>query len=236
MRQGGVSEGPYASLNLAAHVGDDPRAVQDNRRRLCALAELPAEPVWLNQVHGTTVFEISERSGAAGDADAAVSFTPGAVCAVMTADCLPLLLCDQAGTVVAAAHAGWRGLVSGVIEATVAAMDRPADSLMAWLGPSIGPEHFEVGPEVREQFCAAAPEAAAAFRRGAGDRWLADLSLLARQRLRVLGVRRVSGGAYCTMADSERFFSFRRDGVTGRMASLIWLESALEDGGTAADG
>lgn len=237
-RYGGVSEGPYASLNLAAHVGDDPHAVRENRRRLRELGGLPAEPVWLNQVHGTTVFTVGTESAASFDADAAVAFGPGGVCAVMTADCLPLLLCDRAATVVAAAHAGWRGLAAGVIETTVAAMGRPGERLMAWLGPALGPEHFEVGPEVRERFCAATPDAAAAFRRGAADRWFADLGLLARQRLNALGIRSVTGGGYCTAADPERFFSYRRDGVTGRIASLIWLEPMLgrdEQAGTGQD-
>ncbi|MFP4061307.1 MAG: peptidoglycan editing factor PgeF, partial [Halochromatium sp.] len=163
-------------------------------------------------------------------ADASVAFGPGSVCVVMTADCLPILLCDAAGGVVAAVHAGWRGLAAGVIEATVRRMRRPAGQLLAWLGPAIGPEHFEVGDEVRATFCAARAEAAMAFRRGVEGRWLADLGLLARQRLGALGVRWIGGGEHCTFAEPERFFSYRRDGVSGRMASLIWLESpALSD-------
>jgi YfiH family protein len=227
-RQGGVSQGVHASLNLAGHVGDDPRSVQSNRQRLLEQAGIPAEPVWLNQVHGTTVITVDESSSASFAADATVTFGPRAVCVVMTADCLPVLLCDEGGTVVAAAHAGWRGLASGVLEAVVASMNRPGERLMAWLGPAIGREHFEVGPEVRARFCEAAPEAARAFRSSPGGRWLADLALLAQQRLNALGIRRVTGGEYCTVADSDRFFSYRRDGVTGRMASLIWLESVSE--------
>jgi YfiH family protein len=218
----------HASFNLADHVGDDPHSVQVNRQRLIDQAGLPAEPVWLNQVHGTAVTTIDETSSASSDADATVAFGPGAVCVVMTADCLPVLLCDEGGTVVAAAHAGWRGLASGVLEAVVASMNRPGEQLMAWLGPAIGRKHFEVGPEVYERFCEAAPEAARAFQPSEGGRWLADLALLARQRLHALGIRRVMGGRYCTAAEPDRFFSYRRDGVTGRMASLIWLESVSE--------
>lgn len=247
-REGGLSSGPYASLNLGDHVGDDPLAVQRNRARLRARAGVPVEPHWLRQVHGCTVSVLPSvptsvpssvppsvppsvalnAATSAADAcvaDASVAFGPGSVCVVMTADCLPILLCDAAGGVVAAVHAGWRGLAAGVIEATVRRMRRPAGQLLAWLGPAIGPEHFEVGDEVRATFCAARAEAAMAFRRGVEGRWLADLGLLARQRLGALGVRWIGGGEHCTFAEPERFFSYRRDGVSGRMASLIWLES-----------
>lgn len=225
-RAGGVSLGAYRSLNLADHVGDDPRAVQANRRRLNAEAGVPTDPVWLNQVHGKAVIRIDRNLRvSAPDADAAVAFSPGAVCAIMTADCLPVLLCDEDATVVAAAHAGWRGLAAGVVESAVASMHQPAERLMAWLGPAIGPDHFEVGEEVRTCFCEASPRAQDAFRPSVNGRWLADLPLLARQRLNDLGVWRVAGGECCTFADPERFFSYRRDGATGRMASLIWLES-----------
>lgn len=222
-RQGGVSQGAYASLNLAEHVGDDPVAVQRNRALLREQARVPVEPTWLNQVHGCAVYEQGARVRAGRDADASVAFGPGAVCAVMTADCLPILLCDDAGSVVAAAHAGWRGLAAGVIEATVQRMGRPAARLQAWLGPAIGPDYFEVGDEVRARFCEIDPDAAAAFRATRKGHWLADLPMLARQRLEGLGVAAVSGGGYCTFADRDRFFSYRRDGVCGRMASLIWL-------------
>ncbi len=224
-RAGGLSTGPYASLNLGDHVGDDPRAVQRNRALLRARAGLPVAPIWLHQVHGCTVRELPCATGEAHAADASVAFGPGAVCAVLTADCLPILLCDEAGSVVAAAHAGWRGLAAGVIEATVRRMERPAEQLLAWLGPAIGPEHFEVGDEVRATFRAASgAEALEAFRPSGAGRWLADLGMLARQRLAALGVRQVSGGDHCTFAEADRFFSYRRDGVSGRMASLIWLE------------
>lgn len=224
-RQGGFSTGVFGSLNLAGHVGDDLTAVRRNRALLCDQAGLSVEPTWLNQVHGCTVYE---QGGVplqvAGDADASVAFGPGAVCVVMTADCLPVLLCDEAGTVVAAVHAGWRGLAAGVIEATVQRMRRPVNQLQAWLGPAIGPAHFEVGDEVRACFCEIDADAAAAFRRNAAGRWLADLPMLARQRLARLGLTAVSGGGICTFADQDRFFSYRRDGITGRMASLIWID------------
>lgn len=220
-RAGGVGVAPFDSLNLGTHVGDDPAAVAANRVRLRAL--LPAEPGWLNQVHGTAVVDLATLRGVP-DADGAVSRKPGAVCVVMTADCLPVLLCDRAGTVVGAAHAGWRGLQGGVIEATTRAMGVPAGDLMAWLGPAIGPEAFEVGDEVRAAFVADDSAAAAAFRpAGPAGKWLADLYLLARQRLAALGVMGVHGGDACTFTEAARFFSYRRDGRTGRMASLVWL-------------
>lgn len=224
-RTGGVSRGVYASLNLAEHVGDQSAAVQQNRALLRTGAGLPAEPLWLNQVHGTTVCSVDQTFDGPPEADASVSAQAGAVCAVMTADCLPVLLCDRAGTVVAAVHAGWRGLAAGVVEAAVARMARPSDQLMAWIGPAIGPEHFEVGEEVRACFCDGDVTAASAFRPSPAGRWLADLPALARQRLLRLGLGRVSGGHLCTHSDASLFFSYRRDGVTGRMATLIWLQS-----------
>lgn len=226
-RAGGISTGPYASLNLGDHVGDDPVSVAENRRRL--RAHLLAEPVWLQQVHGIRCVDAS-RVSAGCEADAAFTRVPGVVCAVLTADCLPVLLCDAAGTVVAAAHAGWRGLAAGVIESTVAAMGVPPDRLMAWLGPAIGPQHFEVGGEVRDTFITHDPQAARAFAAKANGKWLCDIYLLARQRLEALGVCRSVGNAasadFCTARDAARFFSYRRDGATGRMASLIWLDVA----------
>lgn len=224
-RAGGVSMGAYASLNLGDHVGDDPVAVARNRAIL--RAALPAEPVWLKQVHGNVVADADRALGIA-EADAAVARKSDAVCAVMTADCLPLLLCDESGTVVCATHAGWRGLAGGVIEAAVAAMKVAPASLLAWLGPAIGPQAFEVGEEVRQAFLAHDPQAQKAFVPGASSaeqKWLADIYLLARQRLGLLGVTRVYGGGLCTCSDAERFYSYRRDGATGRLASLIWLDS-----------
>jgi polyphenol oxidase len=223
-RHGGVSAGPYAALNLAHHVGDDPAAVAVNRARLRAALALPAEPRWLNQVHGCDAVTAAAPSPDPPAADASLSRLPGQVCAVLTADCLPVLLCDRAGSVCAAAHAGWRGLHAGVIEATVARLGAAPAALMAWLGPAIGPERFEVGPEVRAAFVAADPAAAAAFRAGTGDRWFADLYALARTRLAALGITAVFGGDLCTLSDPARFYSYRRDGRTGRMATLIWLD------------
>lgn len=219
-RVGGVSAPPYESLNLAAHVGDDPAAVEENRDRLVRAAGLPGEPRWLSQVHGCQV--VDAGAAAAGcEADAASTDRPGVVCAVLTADCLPVLFCDAAGTRVAAAHAGWRGLAGGVLEAAVAGFG--GGEVRAWLGPAIGPDAFEVGPEVRAAFVEADPATAAAFRAGRGDRFFADLYTLARHRLRAAGVTAVSGGGFCTYHEADRFYSYRRDGQTGRMASLVWL-------------
>lgn len=218
-RAGGVSRAPYASFNLADHVGDDPAAVAANRRLLRTL--LPAEPVWLKQVHGTRCVDAASIAKGC-EADAAFTRQPGVVCAVLTADCLPVLLCDEAGTVVAAAHAGWRGLAGGVIESTVAAMQLPGKQLIAWLGPAIGPQSFEVGGEVRDAFLAHDPAAASAFRAQANGKWLCDIYRLATLRLEALGVCRIVSADFDTVRDTERFYSYRRDGITGRMASLIW--------------
>lgn len=222
-RSGGGSHGPYASMNLAAHVADDPQAVAANRAYLREALALPAEPVWLRQVHGHGIID-ADRTAADTEGDGAVSCTPGTVCAVLTADCLPVLLCDRAGTRVGAAHAGWRGLADGVIEAAVAALNLPASGLMAWLGPAIGPRAFEVGDEVRNTFISRDPAAAAAFEPN-GQGWHADLYRLAHQRLAALGITEIHGGEWCTFEDSARFYSYRRDGTTGRMATLIWLEN-----------
>lgn len=222
-RLGGCSGGPYASLNLATHVGDDLQRVTANRRRLPDLApDLPGDPLWLEQVHGTRVVPAEEyRPGSL--ADACVARTPGLVCTVLTADCLPVLLCDDEGSTVGAVHAGWRGLSAGVIEACIAAMALPPVKLMAWLGPAIGPQAYQVGEEVRAEFVAHDAAAAAAFVDQGQGKWLCDLYLLARQRLKAKGVSRVAGGKDCTFSDPKRFFSYRRDGVTGRMATCIWI-------------
>ncbi len=219
-RGGGVSVAPYASLNLGGHVGDDPQAVARNRAIL--RERLPAEPLWLNQVHAANVADADSAAGVP-EADASVARLPGKVCAVLTADCLPLLLCDRQGTVIAAAHAGWRGLAGGVIEATVEAMACDPATLMVWLGPAIGPSAFEVGGEVRDIFLAADHAAADAFAPRSDDKWLADIYRLARLRLARCGVVQISGGDFCTYRESAHFFSYRRDQATGRMASLIWL-------------
>ena len=225
-RNGGVSAAPYASLNLGDHVGDKPLAVERNRMLLEPL--LPSEPVWLKQVHGTAVVDAG-HAACWPEGDACVSSHPGAVCVVMTADCLPVLLCNEQGSVVGAVHAGWRGLCDGIIESTVCAMNVPPGTLMAWFGPAIGPPAFEVGGEVREAFIARQREAAAAFVPGTAGvastsgKWLADIYQLARLRLNALGITRIYGGGLCTHSDSVRFFSYRRDGVTGRMGTFIWL-------------
>jgi YfiH family protein len=220
-RQGGVSEGSFASFNLAQHVGDDPAAVAENRRRLSAALELPEEPRWLEQVHGTRVAVLPSRSE--GPADAAVAFERGPVCAVLVADCLPVFLASRSGDRVGIAHAGWRGLAAGVVEATVAALGGDPADLVAWLGPSIGRDAFEVGSEVRDAFDARDDGASAAIRPGRGGRWLADLPALARRRLAAAGILAVTGGGHCTHSDAARFYSYRRDGATGRMAALAWL-------------
>lgn len=220
-RAGGVSAGPWASFNLAAHVGDDPAAVAENRRRLRAALELPSEPSWLTQVHG---HEVAHLPGPLPEAaDAAVAFERGPVCAVLVADCLPVFLASRNGDRIGVAHAGWRGLAAGVIEATVAALGCDPARLVAWLGPAIGPQAFEVGEEVRAAFTARDPDAAIQFRPGRAGRWLADLTALARRRLVECGIASVHGGGTCTVSDPARFYSYRRDGVTGRVAALAWL-------------
>lgn len=221
-RNGGFSSGCYASLNLAEHVGDDPRAVQKNRALL--RTTVPAEPIWLNQVHGVAVAD-AESTQQLIDADASFTRRSKIPCVVMTADCLPVLFCDRDASVVAAAHAGWRGLANGVLEATIRAMGCDATRLMAWLGPAIGPASFEVGEDVYRAFAEPHADAAKAFERR-GERWLADIYRLARLRLEAAGVNAIFGGGYCTYRDSARFYSYRRDGATGRMASLIWLAEA----------
>ena len=219
-RNGGVSRAPYGSLNLGDHVGDVPLAVARNRMLLEPL--LPSEPVWLKQMHGTVVVNAHDAD-CRPEADACVSAHAGAVCVVMTADCLPVLLCDEQGSTVGAVHAGWRGLCDGVIEQTVCAMHVQPAALMAWLGPAIGSRKFEVGDEVRAAFIAKQPQAVAAFVASASGKWLADIYQLARLRLNVLGITRVYGGSLCTCTDHTRFFSYRRDGATGRMGAFIWL-------------
>lgn len=221
-RRGGVSQTPYDSLNLGAHVGDRPEAVLDNRQRLVTLADLPAMPQWLNQVHGTQVVSLASSASGVPTGDAAYTNQPGLVCAVMTADCLPVLFCSDRGDEVAAAHAGWRCLCSGVLEATLRHFRSPASSVMAWLGPAIGPQAFEVGPEVRDAYIELHPVAADAFI-AKDNKFIADIYQLARLRLQAQGVTKIFGGDACTVTQADKFFSYRRDGTTGRMASLIWL-------------
>lgn len=221
-RVGGVSLAPWDSLNLGAHCGDDLAHVEENRRRFYAAAELPSRPVWLEQVHGKAVLRLTGGEYASKRADASYSNIPGQVCAVMTADCLPVLFCNKAGTEVAAAHAGWRGLCDGVLEDTIACFSDRPDNLLAWLGPAIGPDAFEVGPEVRDAFMTKDERADSAFR-PAGEKYYADIYQLARQRLARAGVTQVFGGERCTLREKDDFFSYRRDKSTGRMASFIWL-------------
>ena len=239
-RRGGVSIAPWDSLNVGVHVGDSPIAVLENRMRVRKEGRLPSEPVWLDQVHGTSVVELdaanTPRTANAEQlmdsrrprADAAVTRCEGVVCAIQVADCLPVLFAARDGSVVGAAHAGWRGLASGVLGATVAAMGTPSAEIVAWLGPSIGRENFEVGDDVLAAFVDTGhsdqqTQTLAAFVRKPNGKWLCDLEALARLRLAAIGVAQVSGGGLCTVADARRFYSYRRDGQTGRMAALIWL-------------
>ncbi len=220
-RTGGVSRGVYAGFNIGAHVGDDPRAVEENRRQLRNLIDLPNEPNWLQQVHGTAIVA-APCTTAEPKADACIATSPGTVCTVLTADCLPVLFASADGQTIAAAHAGWRGLSAGILEATAAAFECPPDQIIAWLGPAISQPAFEVGDEVREQFIKHDPPSAAAFEANAAGRWQADLYGLARRRLNNCGVTRIFGGDCCTFAQSDEYFSYRRDGQCGRMASLIF--------------
>jgi len=223
-REGGVSLPPYGSLNLGSHVGDSPEHVALNRQQLIELGGLPASPHWLEQVHGTDVVRLSSQTPLIPTqiADAAYTREPGVVCAAMTADCLPVLFCSKNGDEVAAAHAGWRGLCVGVLENTVACFEAAPAEIMAWMGPAIGPAHFEVGGEVRDAFLAENSNASVAFT-PAGTKFRADIYLLARLRLQAAGLTAIYGGECCTVTDSTTFYSYRRDGITGRLASLIWL-------------
>jgi polyphenol oxidase len=228
LRQGGVSSAPFATLNLGLHTGDQPEAVEENRRRVREVLRLPAEPAWLDQVHGAEVVALGAIEAAARPvgpprADAAVTREVRRVCAIQVADCIPVLLAARNGCAVGAAHAGWRGLAAGVLEAAVRTLALQPSRIVAWLGPGIGAHHFEVGEEVREAF----PHAGvgSAFVRNSRGRWQCDLAALARARLQALGVHAVYGGNWCTYADAARFFSYRRDGRCGRMAALIWIEN-----------
>lgn len=224
LRTGGVSVGPFASLNVGERVGDSPDAVSENRRRVRQALALPREPAWLEQVHGVTLVNLDEAEG--GRADASLTRASGRVCAIQVADCMPVLFADRQGTGVAAAHAGWRGLAGGVLEATVRALALPPERLLAWLGPAIGPAGFEVGSDVRDAFTRDDPGATDAFVANPRGKWQCDLAALARRRLARLGVHDVTGGKWCTWSDAARFFSYRRDGQCGRMAALVWMEDA----------
>jgi YfiH family protein len=229
-RAGGVSVPPYESLNLGAHVKDDEQSVLENRRRLGE--SLPNSPLWLQQVHGTVVVN-EQQAKHYPQADGSFTEKVNEVCTVMTADCLPILFCNESGTQVAAVHAGWRGLADGVVEEALAQFQCDPDSVMAWLGPAIGPSAFEVGLNVYDAFCSFDSAAKNCFKKQPDqfspdgkitlEKWHADLYMLARLRLSAAGVNKVYGGDFCTYSDNERFFSYRRDGETGRMASCIWL-------------
>ncbi|ATM96992.1 inner membrane protein [Yersinia frederiksenii] len=221
-RRGGISKFPYDSLNLGTHVGDITATVIANRQCLVEQAGLPQMPVWLEQVHGTRVLHLDGSTISDVQADAVYSRVSGQVCAVMTADCLPVLFCSLAGDEVAAAHAGWRGLCAGVLEQTMAQFNAAPASIIAWLGPAIGPQQFEVGEEVKQAFINIDAQATAAFI-PSGTQYLADIYLLARQRLQAVGIHAIYGGDRCTVSETQQFFSYRRDGITGRMASLVWL-------------
>ncbi|MFV1996873.1 MAG: peptidoglycan editing factor PgeF [Acidiferrobacterales bacterium] len=227
-REGGVSLPPYASFNLARHVGDDPRHVDQNRSLLLQQLDLPGEPRWLEQVHGTALLNL-DQNGTRNEADGSFSRLANRVCAVMTADCMPVLMCSSAGDRVAALHAGWRGLAAGILRKGVAAMAVEESQLLVWLGPAIGSKNFEVGEEVYRAFITQFSGAEKAFESAGAGHWYADLYLLARMQLRSLGVDQVFGGEFCTYTDTQRFYSYRRNGATGRMASLIWLQGGAGD-------
>jgi YfiH family protein len=223
LRSGGVSREPYDTFNLAAHVGDELQAVTENRRLLKSALRLSAEPAWLEQIHSDIVVEVASASPPPR-ADASVARSAGSVCAILTADCLPVLFCSRDGDRVAAAHAGWRGLAAGILDTTVGSLGLPGGELIAWLGPAISQQAYEVGDDVRIACLARDSGAASAFKPNARGRWQCDLYQLARRNLAQLGVHAVYGGDYCTYADSDRFYSFRRDGQCGRMATLVWME------------
>ena len=221
LRTGGVSTGTYQSLNLASHVGDSQESVNRNRGIIKKMLHLPSEPVWLNQIHSNVAVEAVPDSFLM-QADASYTSRSGIICAVMTADCLPLLICSTDGVEIAAIHAGWRGLANGVIDQAFNLLKNK--DVLVWLGPAIGPERFEVGAEVRSAFISKSSDYAACFKTHREEKWLADIYQLARTNLAALGIDKVYGGDYCTVTGQERFFSYRRDNITGRMATLIWRD------------
>jgi YfiH family protein len=226
LRAGGVSTGDYSEYNLAMHVGDEPQSVRDNRIKLIEDLLLPSEPHWLDQVHSNKVIRVEDQmaSELPVQADASVSSVKGMVCAVLTADCLPVFFCDQAGTEVAVAHAGWRGLHAGILSQTVKAMRSPASDILVSLGPAIGPQSFEVGEEVFQAFVEKNESNKKAFLATTKDHYLCDIYELARLELRSLGIDAIAGGDFCSYRESHRFYSYRRQQNTGRMASLIWFQ------------
>lgn len=222
-RYGGFSQNPYNSFNLAQHVGDDPQSVIKNRKLLADTLHLPNEPLWLEQVHRTDVAVVTNNHSNTTCADAIYTREFNQVCVVLTADCLPVLLCNQAGTEIAAVHAGWRGLAQGILEATIQHFRSPHSEIMVWLAPAISATAFEVGQEVYDVFVNFLPQAQFAFTATRSNHWLADLYLLAQQRLKHIGITKIYGGNFCTYCDKDQFYSYRRDKVTGRMAHLIWM-------------
>ncbi|ENM5742633.1 peptidoglycan editing factor PgeF [Vibrio metoecus] len=221
-RHGGFSQGAYQGLNLGMHVGDDPELVLRNRQSLVEASTMPSSPIWLNQTHSTVVLNVDAPTEQVLDADGLITSTPKVVCSAMTADCLPVLMTNRTGTQVAAVHAGWRGLVNGIVEQTAARM---SGDVMVWLGPAIGAQAFEVGEDVFAAFVAHHPQAEHAFTpRAQQGKWLADMSQLVKLRLHELGIEQVFDSGLCTYQDADRFYSYRRDGVTGRQAAFIWLE------------
>jgi len=224
LRNGGISQGDYAGFNLATHVGDDQQSVVVNRQSLAVQLNLSREPVWLEQVHSQVVVKAEDVQGQIPQADACYALQNQLPCVVLTADCLPLLVTDQGGSCIAAIHAGWRGLAEGIIKKTLASMPVDNKDLLVWLGPAIGPQAYEVGDDVRQAFIQQGKEAEQAFKQVDKAHWLMDIYQLARQQLKHLEVRQVFGGDYCTYTDEDRFYSYRRNKVTGRMASIIWLD------------
>ena len=224
-RQGGCSQGKYASFNLGAHVGDNTEHVNKNRSILNQQLHLSDDPMWLDQQHGAKIIDLSLRTTDNLQADAAFVTVPGIVCAVLTADCLPVLFCDPHGKCVAVAHAGWRGLLKGVLEQSLSVLYAKTNKILCWLGPAIGPNKFEVGSEVKDQFMHKDSRHESAFQEKQPGKYLANIYLLAEQTLTAQGVDAIYGGNYCTFSDNERFYSYRRDGETGRMATIIWLKS-----------
>lgn len=228
LRTGGVSKEPYLSLNPATHVNDLKECVLQNRKIISDMLSLPAEPAWLDQIHSNHIVK-AEKTATPPKADASYSSESGVVCTVMTADCLPLLICSKDGMKIAAIHAGWRGLLSGVISNSISELTcapplaKPAD-LLVWLGPAIGPKCFEIGIEVREAFVEKSKLYKNAFKEQNNGKYLADIYQLARIELSTLGISNIYGGSYCTMTEEDRFFSYRRDNQTGRMATLIWKD------------
>lgn len=224
-RAGGYSTNTYNSLNLGLHVEDHEADVNKNRSLIKDDLQLPAEPIWLNQIHGTKVLNVSGECPKNVTADAAYTNEIGVVCAVLTADCLPVLFCDQAGENIAVAHAGWRGLLNGVLENTIHALPVENNKIMCWLGPAIGPNKFEVGEEVVKEFVEKDARHKNAFQVQSNLKYLADIYQLAENILGFTGVQEMYGGKYCTYTEEEKFYSYRRDGQTGRMATLIWKKS-----------